>query len=137
MSSSDRNFHLVTVNLFLWRQIYSCECDGKFISITGIVFVWQEIPSCNIKFALVAQNSFTLIGKIFLPAYFFLWLLFSSCYHFAWTQLNFSRQNVVILAKFLCEAPRFCCIQDPISLWESYPGQDTQMVMSREDTKDV
>ena len=109
MSSSDRNFHLVTVNLFLWRQIYSCECDGKFIPITGIVFLWWEIFSCGRKFLPAIQNSLLwhkipyFDRKFLLVSMFFVWLLFSSCFHFTWTQLNFLRQNVVILAKILCE----------------------------------
>ena len=53
----NRNFHLVTVNLFLCRQINSCECDGKFIHITGNVFVPQEIFSCGRKFLPAVQNS--------------------------------------------------------------------------------
>ena len=56
LSSSDMNFYLVTVNLFLWRKIYSCECDGKFIPITGIVIVSQEIFSFGRKFLPAVQN---------------------------------------------------------------------------------
>ena len=87
--------------------------------VAGRNFLPQEIFFFGWIFLPAIQNSL-LWNKIpyfdtdfFLPVYFFLWLLFSSCFHFAWTQLNFPCQNGVILTKISCEDPRFLRNQDP------------------------
>ena len=93
--------------LWVWRQIYSyCLC------VTGSIFLWQEIPSCSKKFSIVTQNSL-------------LWQEISSCqYIFSWDcyfllvfispeNSYIFGQNAVILAKILCDAPRFRRNQDP------------------------
>ena len=59
MISSDMNHNIVTWEIFLWLEMYSC--DRKFVSlilVTGMIFFCQTFKSCDMHLIFVTEIVF-------------------------------------------------------------------------------